>query len=448
MYKPIDDVTATPKTVFAEAGGSSLGLAPLRGEESVDAVVIGGGFVGCSAALHIAERGMRVVLLEANEIGWGSAGRNVGQVAPRATKFEPETVLKIYGPVYGARLNDAGAGAPDFVTDLADRYDIDITVVRSGILTAAHTPAAAETLRQRTEYWQRLKVPVEFLTRREASEVIGSDDYHGAMIDRRGIAINPLAFVRGLALAAISQGAVLYERTRMTGLTRVGEEWRVATDEGALKAQHVLLCTNAYTDDAWPGLKKTVIPVRGYQIWSKPLSKADRGRILRGISAMVDTRRLLSGMRLHPDGRLQFSGGLGLGREIEPELAKRLGQIQAIFPDIGLIEAEGWWSGWVTRGISDGWRLHRLAPGLLTAIACNGRGVAMGAIMGRELARHVCGVPAEDLIIALTRPRQIPGFAFHKSVAALALRFWGWKDRREIRQATKLVERTSERPAA
>jgi len=227
-------------------------------------------------------------------------------------------VLKIYGPVHGPRLNEAGATAPAFVAGLAERYGMDISIVRGGILRGAHSPAASDMLRRQADFWQARGAPVEFLSRAEAASVIGGTFYLGAQIDRRGIAINPLAWVRGLARAAISQGARLHEGTRMQGLERASDGWRVATAGGTITAGQVLLCTNAYTDDTWPQLRKTIIPVRGYQIWTAPLGGNVRASILRGISAMNDTRRLLTGIRLHPDGRLQFSGGAGFGAERPP----------------------------------------------------------------------------------------------------------------------------------
>jgi glycine/D-amino acid oxidase-like deaminating enzyme len=99
------------------------------------------------------------------------------------------------------------------------------------------------------------------------------------------------------------------------------------------------------------------------------------------------------------------------------------------------LQAEGWWSGWVTRGIEDGWRIHNLAPGLTTAIACNGRGVAMGPIMGRELARYVSGTAEADLIVPVSQPKEIFGHLFHRPFAELAVRYYGWRDRREMKHS-------------
>jgi glycine/D-amino acid oxidase-like deaminating enzyme len=437
MHLPVNDTSDSPRTVYDEGAGPAPRVAPLGGDATADVAVVGGGLVGCSAALHLAEMGRSVVLIEAHEIGWGSARRSAGQVSASATKLDPDQVLRVYGPVHGRRLNEAGASAPEFVTGLAARFGMDLSVVRGGILRGAHTDAAAAMLRRQAEFWQARGAPVEFLSRAAAAEVVGNDLYQGAQIDRRGIAINPLAWVRGLARAAQSLGAVLHDRTRMTALAPQADGWRLTTPGGTLRAGQVLLCTNAYTDDIWPGLRRTIIPVRGYQIWTRPVPEAVRGTILRGIAAMNDTRRLLTGLRMHPDGRLHFSGGAGFGAERRPELAERLGRIRAMLPQIGAIEVEGWWSGWVTRGIADGWRLHRLAPGLFTTIACNGRGVAMGPIMGRELARCAAGVPEEELLVPLSQPKPIPWYPLHPLLGAVAIGLYARRDRQELERTRR-----------
>lgn len=432
MYAPYQDSSALPNTIFALTAGKPFESVPLGGDVQADIVIVGGGFVGLSAALHAAESGARVVVLEANTIGWGSAGRNAGQVSAHASKLEPSDVLRVYGPERGARLNEAGAGAPAFVQALAAKHGIDIGAIHGGVVSAAHTPEAAEKFRRRAEFWQSHGAPVDYLDRAAAAEAIGGDYYLGAVIDRRGIAINPLSFVRGLARAAASAGVAIHERSKVVRLQRDGGRWRVDTDGGSVTAGHALLCTNAYTDDLWPGLRKTIIPVRGYQIWTKPLSDNVVKTILPKVSALNDSRRLITGARRYPDGRLHFGGRPSFGPERAPDFAAPLRRIKTLFPQIDRIEVEQWWSGWVTRGISDGWRLHELAPGLLTAIACNGRGVAMGPIMGRELARYVGGTPERDLLVPFSQPVPMRAYAIHKPLGAAMVRYYAWRDQREL----------------
>ena len=188
--------------------------------------------------------------------------------------------------------------------------------------------------------------------------------------------------------------------------------------------------------------------MRAYQIYSRPLGDNVARSILPAAAAMIDSRRLLTAARRHPDNRLQFGGGGGgFGAERTPDLAGIVRRVKTLFPQIDSIEVENWWSGWVTRGIDDGWRLHELAPGLLTAIACNGRGVAMGPMMGRELARYVGGAPERDLLVPLTQPKPVRGYAVHKPVGAALIRYYGWLDGRELRKM-RAVQTTEKAPEA
>ena len=433
MYLPnTNEDPVLPHTIFTRGGGAQLLLPNLQGALTADVVIVGGGFVGVSAALHLAEAGKSVVLVEANEIGWGSAGRNAGHVAPHATKLNDEKLTAVYGPVYGPRLAEVGAKAPAFVKDLAGRLGIDISAVEGGILTAAHTDAAAEGLKTEAAQLAKSGAVVEFLSKEETARVVGSDRYRAALVDRRGMAINPLAWVRGLARAAMLRGARLHEHTRMRSMARTANGWRVVTGQGEVEAGTLLLCTNAYTDDTWPGLKRTIIPVRSYLGWTKPLPNKLRESVLVGISAMIDTRRVPVAMRLHRDGRLQFGSDVSFGAPQEVDAAAAFGRVKEVLPQLDAVEIGGWWNGWVTRGIADGWRIHELAPGLLTAIACNGRGVAMGPIMGRELARYVAGTPADELIVPLSRPKEIAWYPLHQVLGKTAVAAFKMLDRMEM----------------
>lgn len=435
MYLPSQDPDTMPRTVFSDRAGAPPRSQALSGTTRVDVAIVGGGLVGVSAALHALEAGASVAVLETNRIGWGSAGRSAGQVSAHASKLEPEEVLRVYGAERGARLNAAGAQAPEFLRDLARRHAIDLSIVEGGVVSAAHTPQALAKYRRRAEFWQRQGAPVQFLGADEVAALLGSPIYLGGVIDRRAIAVNPLALIWGMARAASDRGALLFEHARVRQLERAGAGWKLRAAGGEVTARNVLLCTNAYTDDLWPGLRRSIIPVRAFQIWTRPVADAVAATILPGIAAFHDSRRLISGARKHAGGRLQFGGSLPLfGPERPPDIDAALRHIRRLFLQLQQIEVEGWWSGWVTRGIADGWRLHELAPGLMTAIACNGRGVAMGPIMGRELVRYLGGTPGDDLLVPVSPLAGILGYSVHKPFAAIAARYFSWCDEREMRR--------------
>ncbi len=435
MYHPLSDPPNRSRTAL-DAGASPLPQQPtLDGSSTVDVVIVGAGFIGCTAALELAERGVRVAVLDANRIGWGSSARNGGHIPAHATKLEPWEVLEVYGEVYGPRINAAGASAPALVQETAERVGVDASIVKGGILTGAVSPEAMEKLTKRANYWISRGAPVEIHDRTSTAEFFGSSYYFGSIVDRRCIAVNSLALLYGIARAAMAKGARFYENSLAVGLSREGNGWTVQTSSGSVRCEQVLLCTNAYTDDLWPGLKETIIPVRGYQIWTKPIAESMRSQILPGLSATIGTERLPFALRLHPNGALHIGGGPGVGREAQPDLNGRIAHVKRLIPRLENIEIEGWWSGWIAKVTGDGWRIHKLAPGLFTSIGCNGRGVAMGMVMGGELAKYALAVPESELTFPITEPQKNWGYSLHTIPAKLTMRFYDWQDRRERRQA-------------
>ena len=442
MYLPIQDDPSPPQTAYTARGGEALGLAPLAGAVRCDIAIVGGGIGGCSAALHAAEGGARVMLLEANQIGWGASSRNAGHVPP-ATKHDPDEVIARYGAVAGQRLIDAAEQAPQVIADLVTRHGIDCEFSVPGIIMAAHTEAAMRNTEKRVDYWAARGRPVELLDRNKAAEMIGSDYYLGAWIDRRGGRINPLAYVRGLARAAIKAGATLHEASRVTRLERDGAKWKLTTANGSVQADKVFLCTNAYTDGLWPGLRQTIVPIRVYQFGSRPLRDNVRKTILPGGQPMTDSRRLLSGIRVHSDGRLQFGGhGPAFGPLSKPSASAAINRLQRLFPQLGDIETDFWWSGFMAMNGDNSWHIHEPAPGLLAMLGCNGRGVALATIYGRELARHANGAPTSDFVLPKSPANRVWLYPVARPLVTALIKYYALRDAIEVRR----LERS--RPAA
>jgi len=433
MFTPFDDSVELPRTPYRPRGGEPLALSALQGEVEADIAIVGGGIAGCSAALHAAEAGARVVLVEGQTIGWGASSRNSGHL-PAATKHEPQEILRLYGEEAGQRIVDASENGPQIIAELARRHGIDCDLAIPGIINAAHTRQALDKLERRAAYWQARGRPLEMLDRDRLESMLGSRFYLGGVIDRRGGSLNPLAYVRGLARAAIKAGAQLHENTRATSLARDGGEWKITTPAGGIGAKNVFLCTNAHTDDLWPGLRQTVIPVRMVQFTTKPLSDNLLKTILPGRQPMIDTRRMLISLRVHNDGRLHFGGGPRMTPGSAPSWKDAIGRVQELFPQMGDVEIDDWWSGWMAFNKLDSWQMHTLAPGLFAVLGCNGRGVALATIYGRDLARHVGGVPADKLTLPMTPPQAIGLHAFSGLGAAAIVKWYRLRDALEIRR--------------
>lgn len=432
MFRPADDSPELPRTPYRVRGGEPLRLPGLSERMEVDIAVVGGGIAGCSAALHAAEAGARVALVEGQSIGWGASGRNAGHL-PAATKHEPEEVVRLYGETFGPRIVEASENGPRTVAAIAERYGIECELAFPGIITAAHTPRALEGLKHRVEYWQKRERPLELLDRATLTAMLGSGFYLGGAIDRRGGSINPLAYVRGLARAAIERGAHIHENSPARALHRDGTKWLVETGAGAIRADNVLLCTNAYTDELWPGLRRTVIPVRTVQFTTKPLSDNLLKTILPGRQPMIDTRRVLISVRIHQDGRLHFGCGPSMRAGSAPTWQVARARLLEVFPQLGDVEFDDWWPGWMAFNKADSWQMHTLAPGLFAALGCNGRGVALATIYGRDLARHATGTPASDLTLPMTPLDPVGLHALSGVGAAAIAQWWRIRDAVEMR---------------
>jgi glycine/D-amino acid oxidase-like deaminating enzyme len=408
-YSPTDDPCPIPD-FYASFAPPAPVTHSLDGTHRTAAAIVGAGFTGLSAALHLAERGIASLVLEAKEIGWGASGRNFGQVVPYF-KHDQDHVLRHFGAETGERLIAAASGAPDLVFGLIARHGIACTPVRNGLVFAAHSRAARESLARRTAFWQRRGAPVEMHDGQDAAAVIGSRFYAACSIDRRGGTINPLAYVRGLAAAALKAGARIATQTPVTALQRIGSEWHLATPSGGVVADSVVLATNAYTERRlWPGLRQSIVPMRSYQLASRPLSQNVRRSILPKYQPLTDTRPLVSGLRMHLDGRLQASADgpafYGGGAAFVGKLNHRLA---SIFPQIDALDWEYRWNGWIAMTLDRYPHLHALAPGLWAGLGYSGRGIALATLMGREIASRIAGTAEQDLALTVTplKPRWV-----------------------------------------
>ncbi|MBV9522944.1 MAG: FAD-binding oxidoreductase, partial [Alphaproteobacteria bacterium] len=246
----------------------------------------------------------------------------------------------------------------------------------------------------------------------------------GGSLDHRGGVLNPLGYVRGLARAAQSMGARVHTRSAATAIRRSAAGWTVTCGTGSVVAGTVLICTNAYSSALWPGLHRALVPVRAYQLVTAPLGENVRNTILPGGQALSDTKRVMVGMRRYADGRLQLGGGgVTTGPDRAPFFPRVEKRLRRLFPQVTELTWESAWSGWMAMTPDRYPRLHELAPGLLAGFGYNGRGVAMGTIMGRELAKRAAGTPLDELAMPATPLRPIPGHALRRAAVFAHLQY-------------------------
>ncbi|MBI3514003.1 MAG: FAD-binding oxidoreductase [Proteobacteria bacterium] len=401
MSSPVDDPTQVP-AVYAQSAPPALNAPALAERITAQVAIVGAGYTGLSTALHLAEAGVAAGVLEGREVGWGGSGRAFGQVVPY-TKHADDHVLATFGPERGERLIAAVGGGPDLVFELIAKHGMDCQQIKRGLLFAAHNAGSVASLERRARFWQARGAPLAVHDGAAAEALIGSRYYPAVLHEPRGGCLNPLAYARGLARAAISAGARLFEDSRATAITRTGTRWTVTTAHGAVEAEHVVLATDAYTDDLWPGLRRSIIPLRGYSMTSAPLTDNLRRTVLPGGESLSDTRRLYSAIRVRADGRLQVSvDGPPFTAGATPFADKASRRVRQLFPQLGDVVWDGHSTGWVGMTADQYPHVHLLAQGVIAAVGLNGRGIAIGTLLGREVAGRVLGRPEHEQILPLT----------------------------------------------
>ena len=393
--------------LWAHTAPSGPALNPIEGEQSTDVAVIGGGYTGLSAALHLAETGTDTILLEAKHIGFGGAGRNVGFVNA-GLWLMPDDVARIMGPKHGEHLLEVLGASPDLVFELIQKHDINCEAVRNGTLHCAHSLSGFRELQQRESQWQRRGAPVTLLSREEATPRIGSKSFYGALFDKRAGIIQPLAYAYGLAEVAKLAGARLYVDSPVTDLKKEPGYWRLTTPTGSVLAKSVIMATLGYPDFAFKERQKEIVPFNFFQFATSPLPDDVRKTILPGGEGALDTNMILSSFRLDQAGRL-IVGSVGqvekMGYFVHKNWAQRT--IKKIFPQVGTISLEHAWNGQIAMTPDHIPRFHMPDENLVSVSSYNGRGIGPGTVFGKLLAGLVQGASLDTIPLPVSEPKAI-----------------------------------------
>jgi glycine/D-amino acid oxidase-like deaminating enzyme len=282
----------------------------------------------------------------------------------------------------------------------------------------------------RYEQWRRRGAPVELLDADAVAALTGSRYWYGGWRNPTGGHVDPLALARGIAGAAIGAGVRLYTRSPAIGMERAGDAWRVRTDAATILAKRVVIATNAYgSDRVWPGLDKSWVPMRSYQMATAPLTDAVRRSILPTDSAMSDTHGDLYFCRYDRRGRLVTGGALIFDRDFAQRLQRRIGaRLARLFPQIGEPAFDYVWHGQLSMTEDKLPHMHALADGVITWVGCNGRGVALGTALGPVLAAAALGAAPADLPLPLTALGRVPAHALAARIAPWMLALFRWRD--------------------
>ena len=297
-----------PRESGSDDSRSGASHIPNPTSRKYDVAIVGAGYTGLSAARHLARVGATVVVLERGRVAFGASSRNGGQVLT-GLRVEPARLVARYGERRARELFDVSREAIARVEALIAQESIDCEYERVGHVRAAWKPSHFAAFREEQDLLSRVfHHRVELLSRREQRSELGSDAYHGLLIDDASRALNPARYAHGLAAAASRAGATIVTGAGVTRLVKSGNDWTVSTVDGDVQARDVLVATNGYSNGAVPALQRRFVPVGSYIIATEPLSPAEASSVLPRGRVAFDSKYFLYYFRLSSDRRLLFGG--------------------------------------------------------------------------------------------------------------------------------------------
>ncbi len=402
-------------SLWSDSSNETVPVECMLSTERVDIAVIGGGYSGVSTALHCADYGLDVCLIEKETIGWGASGRNGGQVIP-GLKELPETIFSSFGLEMGKKIVNLAGNAPDYVFKLIRENEIDCGAAQNGWINASWGKRGLMSNENVFRQWVSQSAPVELLSAREVCSLIGSDTYSGGVVDFRGGKLHPLNYILGLGKTAQKKGVKIYQKSPVLGIDRYNGLNRIHCPGGLIMADRVVLATNGYGQRDTGTANKNVIAVQSVQVASSPLSDNVLKTILPQGHVVSDTRRLLNYFRIANDGRLLMGGRGGSTNASTLKQIKELKFLaRAIFPQIGDIDFKHVWGGNVALTLDHFPQICMLENDIISLSGYNGRGVALATVLGKVVADFLKGVASEELEFPITSLTAIPFPKFQQS---------------------------------
>ncbi|MBV7408856.1 MULTISPECIES: FAD-binding oxidoreductase [Roseobacteraceae] len=422
-----DQPGAYPDSWYAATADIPDVRAPLQGPMQADVCVVGAGYTGLSAALHLAQAGRRVVVLEAQRVGFGASGRNGGQLGT-GQRVEQPYLEQMLGKADARKLWDLGLEATDLVRHLIDAHGIDC-MYRPGVAWTAESDADVVDLHAYADHMDRhYDHPLEVLDRDGFHAICPSPAYRGGVIDPMSGHLHPLRFALGLARAAEDAGVTICERSTVTRMTE-GAKVTVESDAGKVTADHVILACNGYLGTLNRRVAARVMPINNFIAATAPLEET--ARVLTRDIAVADDRFVINYFRLSHDNRLLFGGGESYGYRFPSDIAAKVrAPMSEIFPHLADVPIDYAWGGTLAITMKRLPYLARLAPNVLSASGYSGHGVGTATHAGMLMAQAIQG--QSDGFDAMAAIPSIPfpgGPRLRTPLLMLAMTWYSLRDR-------------------
>ncbi|HHI71784.1 MAG TPA: FAD-binding oxidoreductase [Rhodobacteraceae bacterium] len=410
--------TATPLDPFPN----------LKGETTADVCVVGGGYTGLSTALHLAEKGYSVALLEAQRIGFGASGRNGGQVGS-GHNMDQQALEKKLGKEDARKLWDIARDSVEMTKKLVAEY-VPEANYRPGHVAAYYTGKEAEYAARKRDYLaENYGHETEFLNRADMEALIGNPAYAGGVLDRNAGHLHPLRYAIGLARATVAAGAQIYESAYVHNI-REGAKTTVQTESGRVVADHVVLACNGYSNSLARKTAARVMPINNYMVATEPLGDRAKQVLSRDV-CVYDSKFVLNYYRLSEDGRLLFGGGESYGVKFPANIeAKVRKPLETLYPQLKDVKIDYAWGG--TLGITTSRMPYfaRVGNNILTAAGYSGHGVALATLAGEIIAQTIAGQSERFDVLSRVPVMPFPGGRmFSTPILTLAMTWFSLRDR-------------------
>ena len=397
----------------------------LEGTVECDECVVGAGIAGCSSALHLAQAGLSVVLLEQHRVSWGASGRSGGQalfgIAAGQAKLE-----RLIGRADARAVWEVSVEALTLMRELIHRYSIDCDFAEGFLYTAVKEQHVRELQSELTELRERLEYPsVRYVPRAELRELLATERYLGALYDSNSAHLHSLNYTLGLARAAEQHGVRIFEASRATAFSPNGSQVRVQTPGGEVRARFLVLCGNVYLGNTAPSLASKIMAVATYIVATEPLGAERAGQLIRNNAAVSDMNWVLDYFRRSADHRLLFGGRVNYSglKSFDAPGATRVRMLR-VFPQLQDLRIDYAWGGHVDITLNRAPHFGRLAPNVYFLQGFSGHGIALTGIAGKLVAEAIRGTAARFDVFARIPHANFPGGAALRRPALVLAMLW------------------------